>query len=150
MKALPTLVQSSWRDIGTIMPDTMAAGKFGKEPKLRAVDLEINISQQRTSTINCPAGIENDRGEHLHGATTGQNLHNLVSEANIREAADEEGHIPGDRIRPDPRDESLICSICTEEVHKSQDVRVLPCEHTYHRSCIDPWVLNFGGNCPLW
>jgi hypothetical protein len=44
----------------------------------------------------------------------------------------------------------LGCSICTEDFEKGQDVRVLPCNHKYHPACIDPWLLNVSGTCPLW
>ena len=42
------------------------------------------------------------------------------------------------------------CSICTEDFKKGEDVRVLPCNHQYHPNCIDPWLLNVSGTCPLW
>ena len=42
------------------------------------------------------------------------------------------------------------CSICTECFQERENVRVLPCSHIFHRHCIDPWLLNFSGTCPLW
>ena len=47
-------------------------------------------------------------------------------------------------------DEHLGCSICTEDFHVGEDVRVLPCNHKYHPQCIDPWLINVSGTCPLW
>jgi hypothetical protein len=44
----------------------------------------------------------------------------------------------------------LGCSICTEDFTRGEDVRVLPCNHKYHPACIDPWLLNVSGTCPLW
>ncbi|KAH7042150.1 hypothetical protein B0J12DRAFT_579751, partial [Macrophomina phaseolina] len=41
------------------------------------------------------------------------------------------------------------CTICTEEFEPGQDVRVLPCDHKFHPECIDPWLLNVSGTCPL-
>ncbi|MCJ1398887.1 hypothetical protein MMC11_002088, partial [Xylographa trunciseda] len=43
----------------------------------------------------------------------------------------------------------LTCSVCTDEFVKGQDVRVLPCNHKFHPECIDPWLLNVSGTCPL-
>ncbi|KAM3078107.1 hypothetical protein ACMFMG_002592 [Clarireedia jacksonii] len=43
----------------------------------------------------------------------------------------------------------LGCSICTEDFTTGEDVRVLPCKHKYHPACIDPWLLNVSGTCPL-
>lgn len=48
------------------------------------------------------------------------------------------------------QDGELGCSICTEDFHTGEDVRVLPCKHKYHPACIDPWLLNVSGTCPLW
>ncbi len=47
-------------------------------------------------------------------------------------------------------DQSPSCSICTDEFEDGQNIRVLPCDHMYHVECIDNWILNFAGNCPLW
>ncbi|KAH8810938.1 hypothetical protein F5884DRAFT_780804 [Xylogone sp. PMI_703] len=45
---------------------------------------------------------------------------------------------------------SAYCSICTEEFHDGEYIRILPCAHIYHRRCIDPWLVGFVGSCPLW
>jgi len=52
---------------------------------------------------------------------------------------------------PDGTDESgqLGCSICTEDFTKGEEVRVLPCNHKFHPECVDPWLLNVSGTCPL-
>ncbi|KAF4453588.1 E3 ubiquitin-protein ligase SDIR1 [Fusarium austroafricanum] len=43
----------------------------------------------------------------------------------------------------------LGCSICTEDFEVGEDVRVLPCKHQYHPACVDPWLINVSGTCPL-
>jgi len=48
-----------------------------------------------------------------------------------------------------PHDEHLGCSICTEDFLVGEDVRVLPCDHKFHPTCIDPWLINVSGTCPL-
>lgn len=53
-------------------------------------------------------------------------------------------------VGSDPRDEDLGCSICTEDFKVGEDVRVLPCNHQYHPNCVDPWLINISGTCPLW
>lgn len=45
---------------------------------------------------------------------------------------------------------NFSCPICTDNFIRSQDLRVLPCNHQFHPQCIDPWLLNFSGTCPLW
>ncbi|PMD36988.1 hypothetical protein L207DRAFT_636866 [Hyaloscypha variabilis F] len=51
--------------------------------------------------------------------------------------------------RANPENESLTCSICTEDFIENEKVRILPCQHIYHPHCIDPWVLQMAGTCPL-
>ncbi|KAJ2905146.1 ring finger domain protein [Zalerion maritima] len=46
-------------------------------------------------------------------------------------------------------DNSLGCSICTEDFRLGEDVRVLPCDHKFHPQCVDPWLINVSGTCPL-
>jgi hypothetical protein len=45
--------------------------------------------------------------------------------------------------------DALGCTICTEDFEKGQDIRVLPCDHKFHPECVDPWLLNVSGTCPL-
>jgi Ring finger domain len=42
-----------------------------------------------------------------------------------------------------------VCPICTDDFVKGQDVRLLPCSHQFHPDCIDPWLINVSGTCPL-
>lgn len=50
----------------------------------------------------------------------------------------------------DKHETGLGCSICTEDFIAGEDLRVLPCNHKYHPVCIDPWLLDVCGTCPLW
>lgn len=61
----------------------------------------------------------------------------------------------GSEVTPAPDiegvgEEQLGCSICTEDFTVGEDVRVLPCDHKFHPACIDPWLVNVSGTCPLW
>jgi len=47
------------------------------------------------------------------------------------------------------RSGSLECSICLEKFVENEEIRVLPCNHKFHPVCIDPWLLNVSGTCPL-
>ncbi|KAI9569671.1 hypothetical protein HD554DRAFT_500290 [Boletus coccyginus] len=43
------------------------------------------------------------------------------------------------------------CPICIVDFEEGDDLRVLPCEgkHRFHQSCVDPWLLELSGSCPL-
>jgi hypothetical protein len=49
-----------------------------------------------------------------------------------------------------PETGNFSCPICTDDFVKGQDLRVLPCNHQFHMECIDPWLMNVSGTCPLW
>ncbi|XP_065055112.1 E3 ubiquitin-protein ligase znrf3-like [Rhopilema esculentum] len=40
------------------------------------------------------------------------------------------------------------CAICLEEFSEGQDIRIVPCRHEFHKSCVDPWLLS-NCTCPL-
>jgi len=44
-----------------------------------------------------------------------------------------------------------VCPICIGDFVEGVDVRVLPCkgQHVFHRDCVDPWLLETSGTCPL-
>jgi len=39
------------------------------------------------------------------------------------------------------------CIVCLEQFQPGEELRILPCLHRYHRSCIDPW-LQQNAKCP--
>ncbi|PNS13768.1 hypothetical protein CAC42_3261 [Sphaceloma murrayae] len=63
----------------------------------------------------------------------------------IAAAQSKRNSVPGLGIAPPPPG----CSICTEDFEDGQDLRVLPCDHKFHPACVDPWLLNVSGTCPL-
>eukprot|EP00249_Psilotum_nudum_P023316 c28828_g1_i1 orf=672-1274(-) len=45
--------------------------------------------------------------------------------------------------------ESASCAICLENYIGGENLRILPCRHQYHASCIDPWLTIWRPFCPL-
>ncbi len=41
------------------------------------------------------------------------------------------------------------CPICCDDFQEGQEVRTLPCNHIFHPHCVDPWLLNLSGVCPM-
>lgn len=41
------------------------------------------------------------------------------------------------------------CHICLAEYEEDDKIRILPCHHEYHMSCVDKWLKEIHGVCPL-
>jgi E3 ubiquitin-protein ligase RNF13 len=41
------------------------------------------------------------------------------------------------------------CAICLEDFAEGTEVKVLPCQHGFHSSCIDPWLNEKSDLCPI-
>ena len=46
------------------------------------------------------------------------------------------------------RDETPTCSVCLETYREGETVRTIPCFHTFHAKCIDPWLAE-KAECPI-
>ncbi|KAA8531986.1 hypothetical protein F0562_006872 [Nyssa sinensis] len=41
------------------------------------------------------------------------------------------------------------CAICLEDYKDGESLRVLPCHHEFHASCVDSWLTKWGTFCPV-
>jgi hypothetical protein len=42
-----------------------------------------------------------------------------------------------------------VCTICLESYQEGEKLRILPCKHRFHMSCVDAWLTTKSGTCPL-
>ncbi|CAG5121354.1 unnamed protein product, partial [Candidula unifasciata] len=40
------------------------------------------------------------------------------------------------------------CAVCIEPYKAHDVIRILPCRHVFHKSCVDPWLLD-QRSCPM-
>ena len=46
-------------------------------------------------------------------------------------------------------DNSCSCAICLDDFEDKEKVRLLPCGHRFHESCLTPWLTERHSSCPL-
>lgn len=85
------------------------------------------LSEQTTSTsMKKPPGLSQDALDQLHSEV-------FIYSEKGRECTTER--------------KSQDCSICLESFIEGDKLICLPCEHTFHSDCLDPWVQTCG-DCP--
>lgn len=52
------------------------------------------------------------------------------------------------RSQESGREETQTCSVCLETYQEGETVRTIPCFHTFHAKCIDPWLAE-KAECPI-
>ncbi|KAK7275123.1 hypothetical protein RIF29_16230 [Crotalaria pallida] len=46
--------------------------------------------------------------------------------------------------------EDVDCAVCLCKIGEGDEIRVLRCDHLFHKECLDKWVVGFkNANCPL-
>lgn len=132
--------QSRARGLARALLDTLPIVKTGEPEALKPTDVEL-ADGTRDQTTNPATGEQEGAGEGTRNETAQDRQ---STEGGIAAA------INGDRqasVIGDPGHQG--CSICTEDFEAGQDQRVLPCDHRFHPACIDPWLLNVSGTCPM-
>ena len=47
------------------------------------------------------------------------------------------------------KDSQLSCRICMQEFEEGENLRTTRCLHMFHRKCIDKWLIERTGACPI-
>jgi hypothetical protein len=129
--------QSRARGIGRAILDGIPIVKFGEREEPKPADVEMGTT---ASAQENRQGSESSTGDRSAG---GANTDGTVAVDGIAAA----GATSSANANDDSGNQG--CSICTEDFERGQDQRVLPCDHRFHPECIDPWLLNVSGTCPL-
>ena len=140
--------QSRAKGIARAMLETIPIVKFGDHDSPKPANEQTDIEMAPPQTIPETSTQGQDQRE------TSKSAHQENTTEASTQAATTENTGSGTRPQPtgDPianADNGLACSVCTDDFAKGQDVRVLPCNHKFHPECIDPWLLNVSGTCPL-
>ncbi|GAB7357078.1 hypothetical protein MBLNU459_g7892t1 [Dothideomycetes sp. NU459] len=140
--------QSRAKGLARAMLDTIPIVKFGdtaESAKPTDVELAENEGSSVTEPTTVIAGQKAAEDEAAHSGTMAEPRSSTQSARSGINPAATTTHAPIET----QNDEALVCSICTDDFETGQDLRVLPCDHKFHPACIDPWLLNVSGTCPL-
>lgn len=139
--------QSRAKGLARAMLETLPIVKFGDpEPvKPGATDIEL---EDGTSSVDHQMPEVTGAAATTEAESQTKNPPAIVKSESGSEPATKAAEAEGS-AEAAPKDVELGCSICTEDFTTGEDVRVLPCRHKYHPACIDPWLLNVSGTCPL-
>ena len=146
--------QSRARGIARAMLDTLPIVKFGEREEDKAIpqrrDIELG-SAQGAAQPELSQAAENPRTSSEQKLEAVNRAEHEGPEPVTTETAGGLNQISAGETQTDNNaDNGLACSVCTDDFIKGQDIRVLPCNHKFHPECIDPWLLNVSGTCPLW
>jgi hypothetical protein len=157
--------QSRARGLGRAILDTIPIVKFGEKEPAKPADVELGSTAEARDVNGVNANTEAQTSAVATATQPGMATapaHNATETTQVPTSVPAEEHQSGiapaqpigtaavtgtDNASPD---QGLGCSICTEDFEKGQDLRVLPCDHKFHPECVDPWLLNVSGTCPLW
>lgn len=148
--------QSRAKGLARAMLETIPIVKFGEkeEDRTKPIDVELASNREVSTTGDAETGTKTEAQKVAPGVTTGAASTTTgvdkPAEAGAVGATPADTAMASSSIQSQEEGEAPGCSICTEDFERGQDVRVLPCQHSFHPACIDPWLLNVSGTCPLW
>ncbi|KAI6134552.1 hypothetical protein EV401DRAFT_2052946 [Pisolithus croceorrhizus] len=147
--------QSRARGLGRAILDTFPVVKFGTtgEPVARMKDVEEPPHVETAQTPVSPHSDSVELGEVVGDPGNLSEGRDMGSGGIPDQAGPKEDALPTSRrcgVMPEAIGRET-CPICIVGFEEGDDLRVLPCEgkHRFHQACVDPWLLELSGSCPL-
>ncbi|KAI9924952.1 hypothetical protein MW887_006359 [Aspergillus wentii] len=145
--------QSRAKGIARAMLETIPIVKFGDDhnPKEAAMkgDVEMSMSSREQVAEHSPEQREAAAADETTAPPSQQNEGHISSEPNQNQQNKSSSGTTTPAAGPPQETINFSCPICTDDFIKGQDLRVLPCNHKFHPECVDPWLVNVSGTCPL-
>jgi hypothetical protein len=113
--------------------------------------LRKDLAHHRRCTLNLIPVVEYSTGLQKDVLELGTKSPDSVPNADLlREASQASNSNRRISLKHGAGTEVLCCPVCTDDFVEGEKVRILPCRHIYHQLCIDPWLLEKSGTCPVW
>ncbi|KAH7393766.1 hypothetical protein BKA64DRAFT_710090 [Cadophora sp. MPI-SDFR-AT-0126] len=138
--------QIQTRGIARIVIESIPIVRFGEDSAMGAGQRDIELAT--------PIQINDDP----QSTTTILATSSSISPKQITAACDQrtdilvtaEGSLSTAQRPPlQTQSHSLECPICVDGFVQGEEIRMLPCTHRFHLACIDPWLLDASGTCPV-
>ncbi|XP_078260688.1 LOW QUALITY PROTEIN: E3 ubiquitin-protein ligase ZSWIM2 [Rhinoraja longicauda] len=106
---------------------------------------------QQVSSVPLPLAVIND----LMNREIAPNDYNLLLQLDRNKSTSVPGHVVQTlpMIIVNERSRLLVpgqqCRVCLKAFRLRQEVRCLPCQHKFHKECIDHWLLHECNSCPI-
>ncbi|CAL1414846.1 unnamed protein product [Linum trigynum] len=84
---------------------------------------------------------------HRQPSSLSMSMVSLPAPESVVDSFPLKNHKKEDKI--DDGEEAEQCYICLSDYEEGDKIRVLPCHHEYHMSCVDKWLKEIHGVCPL-
>ena len=85
-------------------------------------------------------------GSFFYGSSSKATPKSIVDSLPVRKITAEQL----DQLKKQKDNEGLAkCMVCLVEYEVDESVRTMPCLHTFHKECIDKWLLERGSTCPI-
>ncbi|XP_011017941.1 PREDICTED: E3 ubiquitin ligase BIG BROTHER-related-like isoform X2 [Populus euphratica] len=84
---------------------------------------------------------------HRQPVSLSLSMMSLPAPESVVDSCPLKNHKKLDRVKGNDEDEQ--CYICLAEYEEGDKIRVLPCHHEYHMVCVDKWLKEIHGVCPL-
>ncbi|KAI5778939.1 hypothetical protein EDC01DRAFT_634420 [Geopyxis carbonaria] len=125
--------QSRAKGLARAVLDTIPIVRFGAAVSSNEIVKSSDIEMQ-----NGPSRPESQQGPQI------EPVHN-----NISAVVPDIKTVTSNHTEAQQNPSQFRCPVCMDDFEAGQDLRVLPCQHQFHPDCIDPWLLNVSGSCPL-
>lgn len=141
--------QSRAKGLARAVLDTIPIVKFGNPPNPKSEqDIELDGTSAESHDVTSQRIVPNSNESNPPSDFAAAAISESQNAKNNSGASSTEPSTAA--INPGDTAQQLGCSICTEDFQVGEDVRVLPCNHQFHPTCVDPWLVKVSGTCPLW
>ncbi|GMG20379.1 unnamed protein product [Ambrosiozyma monospora] len=102
------------------------------------------ITESKKEGSSSDANNNNDNGITIQKSSGTSTFH----QENVNEEEDNDDNDKTSDVE-DPHFTSGTCAICLDNLDDDDEVRGLICGHVFHADCVDPWLTNRRGCCPM-